>query len=460
MVTETRKTPSVSSREVWGHAVANITPSAMAAVTVALVAIHGGAFTWLAYLVTGLLMLGVAWQMGILARHFPSGASLFSYLARGLHPVAGLVAGFSMVLGYGGALLAAPLLGGLFLAEALRILVPLPFFPTENLIALVFTGVSWYLARRGAELSTRWGLWIELFSLACILLLAFWVLWHFGFRDPAQVDWGQWRLRPFLQALVLSLLAYGGFETAGNLVGEARRPQSIPQIMLSSVLLVGGFFVFMAYVETLAFARLGQTLADSNAPLSHIARALGLPELAIASDLAMAAAAFSATIATFNSISRIFAGMAERGVLPAALARRHPRHATPSFALALLAAVVLAGIATVALGHFRVLKLVDIFGTFTGLSFVLLYSLANLAAARCLFRAGSPWGWMSLGLAVLTIPFLLAVLWGSVSPWPGGGVGLAVLAFAATLTGSLILGWFWARKAPKRLLQVLAVDRS
>ena len=460
MITEEHPMNTVSSREVWGHAVANITPSAMAAVTVALVAIHGGAFTWLAYLVTGLLMLGVAWQMGILARHFPSGASLFSYLAHGLHPVAGLVAGFSMILGYGGALLAAPLLGGLFFAEALRLVIPAPLFATEILVALALAGISWHLARRGAELSTRWGLWIELFSLACILLLAFWVLWRFGFRDPAQTDWGQWQMKPFLQALVLSLLAYGGFETAGNLVKDARRPQSIPGIMLSSVFLVGGFFVFMAYVETLAFAHLGQTLANSNAPLSHIARDLGLPELAIASDLAMFAAAFSASIATFNSISRIFAGMAERGVLPRPLARRHPRHATPSVALAFLAGIVLAGITTVALTHIRVLSLVDVFGTFTGLSFVLLYSLANLAATRYLFRSGNPWSWLSLGLAVITIPFLLAVLWGTVSPWPGGGVGLAVLAFAVTVAGSLTVGIVWARKAPQRLRRVLAMEPS
>lgn len=450
--------PQVSTREIWGHAVANITPSAMAAVTVALVAIHGGPFTWLAYAVTGILMLGVAWQVGILARHFPSGASLFTYLGSSLHPIAGLVAGFSMILGYGGALLAAPLLGGLFLTEALRIFVPAPFFATGIGIALVYTLVAWSLARRGAELSTRWGLWVELFSLACILLVAVWVLARFGYSDPAQGRWNNWRAAPFAQALVLSLLAYGGFETAGNLAAEARQRQAIPRVMLSSVLLAGLFFVLMAYVETLAFAQLHRPLAGSNAPLSQIARGLGLPDLAVASDLAMAAAAFSATIATFNSISRILAGMARHGVLPTIFQRRHPRHATPVTALDSLAAVVLLGVFGVYLGRIPVLSLVDVFGTFTGLSFVLLYSLANVAAPRYLLVQSRRLAWFSLFIAILVLPFLTAVLWGTVHPWPQGPVGGAVLGFALTVAATLAVGIYWHRYRPERLQRVLDVE--
>ncbi len=450
--------PEVSIGEIWGHAVANITPSAMAAVTVALVAVHGGPFTWLAYAVTGVLMLGVAWQVGILAQHFPSGASLFTYLGNGLHPIAGLLAGFSMILGYGGALLAAPLLGGLFLTEALRIFVTTPFFATEIGVTLIYTLVAWSLARRGAEVSTRWGLWIELFSLACILALGAWALARFGFSDPAQWQWDNWQAAPFAQALVLSLLAYGGFETAGNLAAEARQQQAIPRVMLSSVLLVGLFFVLMAYVETLSFSHFHRPLAGSTAPLSKIASGLGLPDLAIASDLAMAAAAFSATIATFNSISRIFAGMARHGVLPAIFQRRHPRHATPVAALDTLAAVVLLGVFGVCLGRVPVLSLVDVFGTFTGLSFILLYSLANVAAPRYLLAQSRRLGWFSLTITLLVLPFLAAALWGTVYPWPRGPVGLAVLGFALTAVATVTVGIYWHRYHPEQLQRVLGVE--
>ncbi|MEL5849112.1 MAG: APC family permease, partial [Candidatus Igneacidithiobacillus chanchocoensis] len=183
----------VSTREVWGHAVANITPSAMPAVTIALVAVHGGSFTWLAYALVGLVMWLVAIQLGILAKHFPSPGSLFFYLAKALHPVAGLVAGFTMILGYGGALLGAPLLCGLFANTGLHTLFPQApdlLYP----LALATLAIAFLLARRGVEISARWGLWVEWFSLACILLIALLTLQHFGISDPQQ--WQLGRLRP------------------------------------------------------------------------------------------------------------------------------------------------------------------------------------------------------------------------------------------------------------------------
>ncbi|HET9122008.1 MAG TPA: hypothetical protein VFN52_00765, partial [Acidiferrobacteraceae bacterium] len=46
----------VSALEVLGHTVANITPSAMAAFTVALVVADAGPHTWLVYAVIGAFM--------------------------------------------------------------------------------------------------------------------------------------------------------------------------------------------------------------------------------------------------------------------------------------------------------------------------------------------------------------------------------------------------------------------
>ncbi|MBU2739309.1 APC family permease, partial [Acidithiobacillus concretivorus] len=241
---------SVSPSEIWGHAVANITPSAMPAVTISLVAVHSGNFTWLAYSVIGILMMLVALQIGILARHFPSPGSLFFYLSKALHPIAGMLAGFVMIAGYFGALAAAPLLGGLFLEQALAFFWPIHGIGWIALIACVYLLIAWRLARRGIEISARWGLWVEIFSIACIVLIAAFTLGHFGWQDPAQWHFTQLQQSPFTQALILSLLAYGGFETAGNLAGETQAARTaIPKVMLFSVGMVGLFFVAMAYIE-------------------------------------------------------------------------------------------------------------------------------------------------------------------------------------------------------------------
>ena len=130
----------------------------------------------------------------------------------------------------------------------------------------------------------------------------------------------------------------------------------------------------------------------------------------------------------------------------------------PVAALDSLAAVVLLGVFGVCLGRIPVLSLVDVFGTFTGLSFVLLYSLANVAAPRYLLVQGRRLAWFSLFITLLVLPFLTAVLWGTVHPWPQGPVGGAVLGFALTVAATLTVGIYWHRYRPERLQRVLDVE--
>ena len=450
----------VSVGELWGHAVANITPSAMPAVTIALVAIHGGSFTWLAYALIGVLMTLVALQVGILARHFPSPGSLFFYLSKALHPVSGMVAGFTMMAGYLGALAAAPLLGGLFVEQALRFFWPVSGVGWIAGIGALYLLVAWRLALRGIEISARWGLWVEIFSILCIVFIATATLGHFGWRDPAQWNFQHLHTAPLAQALILSLLAYGGFETAGNLAGETSAARTaIPRVMVLSVLMVGGFFVAMAYIEVLAFAQIPTPLGDSAAPLNAIAKAIGHPWLGIFSDLAMATAAFSATIATLNSISRILHSMAGHGVIPRFFHHRDLRHGTPARALRVLAIIVLISMAVVTLWKIPILSVVGTFGTFTGLAFLLLYGLANIATPWFLFRQRHAWRWISLLIAGISLPLLVKVMAVSLWPLPGGGEGIATLLFVALVMVIFFWGLYWAVFRPERLRHILvAVD--
>ncbi|MHB1678123.1 MAG: APC family permease [Sulfuriferula sp.] len=454
--------PQISTSEIWGHAVANITPSAMPAVTISLVAIHSGNFTWLAYALIGVLMTLVAIQVGMLARHFPSPGSLFFYLSKALHPIAGMVAGFTMIAGYFGALAAAPLLGGLFVEQALQFFWPVQGIVWIALIAALYLWIAWRLARRGIEISARWGLWVEVFSIVCIVLIAVVTVLHYGWRDPAQWQFTKLHEAPLSQALILSVLAYGGFETAGNLAGETSAARTaIPRVMIMSVLMVGGFFVAMAYIEVLAFAHISSSIGSSAAPLNAIARAIGDPWLGIFSDLAMATAAFSATIATLNSISRILYSMAGHRVITAYFHHRDPVHGTPVRALSVLAALVLLSLVIVASGNIPILSVVSTFGTFTGLAFLLIYSLANIATPLYLFRQNHVWRWFSLLIAVISLPLLLKVMEVSLSPLPSGGEGVATILFVVLVL--IVSGWglIWARFKPERLQKIVQmVDES
>ncbi len=440
--------------EVLGHGVANITPSAMAAVTVSLVAANAGALTWLVYLVVGGVMLLVARQIAQLALHVPAAGSLFVYLSRALHPLAGIVAGWAMVGGYLGALLAAPVLCGVFAAKAL-VLLHIVIVPAWA-AGLVLAVVAWSLAVHDIELAARYGLIVEGFSIACIVTIGVVVLVRHGLVDPVQFDVSGIDRHGFFLACMLTVLAYGGFETAGNLARERRGSEkTVPRAIMVSVAVVGAFFVFMAYTEVLGFGNDTALLGRTTAPLNLIAARNGVPWLAVFSDLAMTAAAFSAAIATLNSISRVLYSMARHGVLPRVLARVHPRHHTPAPALHLLGVAMVSFVVFMAATRLPVLVAVNLFGIFTAMGFLVIYSLACVAAPRYLWRLRGRPAFGSLLAMLIGLPVLLYVLWGNLYPFPTGAQGaVTVLFLMYLLSGFGAFVWLHLRH-PQRVVAMV-----
>ncbi len=426
----------VSFIEILGHAVANITPSAMATVTISLVAAQGGPWTWAVYLAVGLVMVLVAAQVATLAHEAPAAGSLFVSVSRTLHPMAGVLSGWAMTGGYLGALLAAPIVGGLFVSKALHIVgmgLPWPW------TALVFAAVSWALTVRDVDLAARYSLIVEILSLLIILAIGVWTLWQ---APPFKPGAGQaaFAAGPFFQAMTLSILAYGGFETAANFGREARAPRrDIPRAIFTAVLASLAFYVFMAYVELAGFGGHVQELARSETPLSVLALREGLPELAFSSDLAMAIAAFSATIATLNSLGRILYSMGRHKVLPAALGEVG-RHGTPATALHGLGALT-CGFAVVAGSlHWSPLAIVNLFGVFTALGFIMIYLFAMVAVPVLQRRRGLSPSRPALAALALAGPLLLYVF--GENFWGAKGVALAAAYGFLIYLG--IGGWLYA----------------
>jgi len=421
----------VSFVEMLGHTVANITPSAMATVTLSLVVAEGGLLTWAVYLAVGFLMLLVAAQVAALAREVPAAGSLFVSVSRTLHPLAGVLSGWSMAGGYLGALLAAPIVGGLFVAKGLHVVgvsVPWPF------VAVVFSVFAWALTVRDVGLATRYSLLIEIASLLVILVIGVMTLAHTGIRDSVQ-----WRAPfhagPFFQAMTLSILAYGGFETAANFGREGMLPKrDVPLAILAAVLFSAAFYVFMAYVEMAGFANNAYKLAHTEAPLSALAVSEGFSGLALLSDFAMAIAALSATIATLNSLGRLLYSMGRHRVLPAALGEIG-RHRTPARALHVLGALTTGFAVLAGVMRWSPLVIVNLFGVFTALGFIVIYLFAMLAVPVLRHRRGLAPSWTATLALVTAVPLLLYVF--GQNFWGASGVTLIA---AYSFIGYLFLG--------------------
>ncbi len=434
----------VSFVEILGHTVANITPSAMATVTLSLVVAEGGLLTWAVYLVVGFLMLLVAAQVATLAKEVPAAGSLFVSLSRALHPMVGILSGWCMTGGYLGALLAAPVIGGLFVAKAFPIVgmaVPWPF------VAVVFSLTSWALTVRDVELATRYSLLIEAVSLVIIALIGVVTLAHVGVFD--RVQWrAPFAASPFFHAITLSILAYGGFETAANFGREGRSPtRSVPAAILAAVVFSMGFYVFMAYAEMAGFANHPSFLAGTEAPLSALAVGEGLPVLAFLSDLAMAIAALSATIATLNSLSRLWYSMGRHRVLPAIFGGVGSRK-TPSYALHILGALTTMFAVAAGVLRWSPLAIVNLFGVFTALGFIFIYLFAMVAVPVMRRRRGRPVSWIA-SLALLTVGPLLLYVFLQNFQGASGITLVAAYGFLAYLSVGICIYFVWRRGAPE-----------
>ena len=140
------------------------------------------------------------------------------------------------------------------------------------------------------------------------------------------------------QAVLIMMFAFGGFESALLPAGEMRDPKRD----IGFALLVG--LAVIATVYLLVQLVVIGTVAHADETKAPIAQALGVllgpPGVVLASIAAMVSVYGWTTGATLAQ-PRVIHAMAERGELPAPLARVHPRFRTPHWAIVVFAALAL-----------------------------------------------------------------------------------------------------------------------
>ena len=201
-------------------------------------------------------------------------------------------------------------------------------------------------------------------------------------------------------AVLLLVFAYGGFESAMSAAGETRRPREDTAFALVTAMLA---ITALYAVVQLAVVGLLPAAAASQAP---IADAL---EVTFRGGLVLGSVA--AVVSTYGWLTgfallvpRVPFAMAERGELPAAIARIHPAFRTPWVSILLGSAVILAlGLR----GSFAATA------TLSAISRLLVYGV-TCAALFALRRPGAPTAGFTLpggrAIAVLGIAFTVWLL--------------------------------------------------
>jgi amino acid transporter len=295
----------------------------------------------LAYLLGLLGMFFTAMSYASMSRAFPMAGSVYSYVQRGLHDVAGFFSGWLILLDY----ILVPALLYIFSAVALRPLLP----RVPDWIWLVgFVSFNAVVNLLGVQLTARvnrYMLGIELATVALFIVLGLGALYGGqgagGLTLKPVYDPAVFSMATVAGATSIAVLSFLGFDGISTLAEESQGGQgAVGRATLLALLLVGLLFIVQTWIAT-DLAQ-GMRFSSPETAFYEVAERAGgiwlrnvtLIVIVIASGIANAMAAQAA-------VSRILFAMARDRKLPTVLARVHPRYRTPYVSTLVVAAISL-----------------------------------------------------------------------------------------------------------------------
>jgi APA family basic amino acid/polyamine antiporter len=150
--------------------------------------------------------------------------------------------------------------------------------------------------------------------------------WH-PYIPPNTGEFGHYGLSGVLRGASVVFFAYIGFDAVSNCAQEARQPQrDMPIGILGSLAISTVLYIAVAAVLTGLVPYPKLNVAD---PVVEGARAIGMPWLSLLIEVGALVGLTTVILVLLYGQSRIFATMANDGLLPPVFARIHPRHGTP-----------------------------------------------------------------------------------------------------------------------------------
>jgi len=349
-----------------------------------------GAAIPLCYVVGFIVALLMANQYSEMSREIPSSGSAYTFVTAGLGPTWGLLTGW---IGFIAVALGVPY-SFILMSANLQTIVQrwLGFDLHWSFWFVLAIGLVFALCYIGIRQSLTVDLTLLLFEIGICLLLAVIVLFSVGSQ-------GKLSATPFTLAalppqgdlttgIVLAVLSFIGFETAAALGEETRNPhRSIPRAVYGSMLVVGIFYIIMAYVATVGYGpdHMVSGYAKDSAPFDTISRHWGGGVLAAFIDLAGILSFFSAALAIVNGGARILYAIGRDGKALSWLAKTHPDHRTPVNAVLVLCLFGL--VIGLVLGFLlKPINAFAFFGTLDAIFVVLIYGMVNIACLRFFWR--------------------------------------------------------------------------
>ena len=435
------------------QSITHMAPAAAVAFSIIFAVTYAGGATPLAVVLALVACLFVAISIGQLARHLPSAGGLYTYSARGIHPIAGFFVAWGFMLAEP---LVAPLLYLIFgnvIAVFLQNHFNTPMWLWAPFAAAAGIGV-WVLVYRGVRISTEAGVVLGAFEIVVFLALAITLIISAGSNNTLSVfspntgnsnGWGS-----VFAGMVYTVLAFIGFEASVPLAEEAKDPRrTLPRAVILSCVLIGVFYLICYYGAMVYFGpnvaadpKNGFFVFNGGDPWDGLAAKVWGP-FSILVLLAIINSAFANSNAGANAATRVGYALGRVGILPRALANVHPRFKTPYVAVHIQGAL---GIAVALILGFALqgpLNAFALLGTIATIIIVFIYILTNLANLVFYMRERRDELNLILNVAVpilgilIFIPVLLAAFGRDF-----GGLGIAGLTPPANAAPWVVIAWF------------------
>jgi len=444
---------AVNLIETVGQSLAAISPTLTPALNISVVAGLAGLGCWMSYFIGTLGVVIVAGSVGVLASRHPEAGSYFVYIGRSFGPLAGALAGWSMISAYMFTAVAVTLSFAIFLDDFLAAFgLKLSMLPMTA-VMLVFIATATYAAYRDIKLSSRVGLMLEIISIGIVIVIsAVFVRERGTVIDPNQLKIASFDYGGVFSALPFVIFSFVGFESSATLAKESANPRrNIPLAVIGCAAFSGIFFTAIAYLMVFGIGNDTAALGKSAAPFGDVAARAGLGWASVVVYFAAMISVFACCLASINAAARLLFSMGKYRFLHRSMGLVHDTHRTPHRAI-LLCGCLLAVIC-VAILPAGFLDAFGYAGTFASFGFVVVYFALCVVAPMDLKKSRQMKArHVLLGMAGAAL--MLFVIVGSVYPSPAYPYNiLPYVFFAYMLVGGI---WFAALKvkSPQTLASI------
>lgn len=259
-------------------------------------------------------MLFTAISYGRMARLYPSAGSAYTYVGKEVHPTAGFLTGWGMLLDY----VINPMICTIWCSKALLNIFPsVPYPVAVVLFVLLFTGLN--LRAVSATANTNKWLAIIMLGVVAWMLAATvrFVLANPGidllkpFYDPVTFSWGK-----LSAGTSLAVLTYIGFDAISTLSEETvDAERNVPRATVLVCLLIGALSAIEIYAAQLVWPH-GEAFPDVDTAYVYAAGRAGGEWLFQTINLTLLVASIGSGAGGQMAGARLLYGMGRDGALP------------------------------------------------------------------------------------------------------------------------------------------------